>query len=133
MNKRGMTLVEVVAATAIMGIAFVSLLSLFTMASNTTADTREKTDMIMIAQGLLEDSCRNEGYAALSQSADGQERDISYKIDQAVYGSSYTAERVLELLPADGGSMVKIVVKVKERESPGYDTGVTLVTMLSGL
>lgn len=136
-NRKGMTLVEIVAATAIMGIAFVAIISLFTLSSDTTSFNREKTDMMMVAQDLMETTCNTARTAAglnsLSLEGNGLERDMSGQMNQS-YKEKYDAVRVITVVPSDTGlNLLKVIIRVKEKTESGYNTGVSLVTQVSGL
>lgn len=136
-NRKGMTLVEIVAATAIMAIAFVALISLFTASSSTTSYNREKTDMMMAAQGLMEDTCNSAltiaGFNSLSLEGDGLEHDMSEHMAQS-YQDRYDAVRVITIVSSDTGSnLMKVTIRVKEKTERDYSSGVSLVTQVSGL
>ncbi len=125
-NKKGLTLVEIIAATTIMAITFVAFMSLFTQSSRISGGNSKKTDMVSIAQTLMEQSCKEDGYASLK--TDG----LTDRID-AIYKSKYNADRVVDYVPSglvDTG-LKKITVRVWEADSSDPDSGVILVTMLS--
>lgn len=129
-NNKGMTLVEIVAAAAIMGIAFVALISLFTMSFSTAGASREKTDMIMIAQNLMEYSCKTEGFSVLGAQADGGQRDISEKMKD-IYRDRYDAVRIAEYVPDTNGHLIKVVIRVRGKAMTDFNSGVSLVTLVS--
>ncbi len=123
-NEKGMTLVEIIAATTIIGLVFVSLMSLFNESFETSRDTREISQMTMVAQELMEKSI------VVNSSDDFDniiyDSDISDEIN-SVYGAKYKAKR---LVTDKSAKLKKVVIKVWENGA-NEDSGVTLVTQVS--
>ena len=123
-NTRGSGLVEIVIATALIGIAFVALISLFTMSADVTGYTGRKTDMTMVAQDIMEYTLNEQAYGELLPLADGIERDVTGFIDSE-YSEKYQAARIISV--DDAGRLMEITVKVKSSQED-YSKGVILVT-----
>ena len=127
-NQKGMTLVEVIAAAAIMGIAFAALISLFTMSTGTVGQTGQKTQMMLMAQDLMEHSTKIEGFHMLADTGGGTlPPEWTDRMNEA-YGSRYSASRTVDRLSQH---LIKITVKVYDLQQPGNGVETTLVTLLS--
>lgn len=126
-NRNGITLVEIIAAIAIMGIAFASLLSLFAMSHKNSALAKEKSEVIAAAQGLIEYSCKEYGFESLNIEADGQPRVVSDKLKD-IYIKKYEAVRVTEVVRE---GLLKVQIKIKKKTDVNYDSGAMLVTQLA--
>jgi type II secretion system protein I len=122
-SRKGFTLIEIVAAVAIMGIAFVALISLFSTSTTTNKVTRDKGSMMMIAQGLMEQSIKKDGFSGLSAVIGTNTINLD-----PLYTASYDATRTVSSV---NSHLLKVKISVKEKTMPDFSTGVILVSQLS--
>lgn len=130
-SQKGVSLLELVAAVAIMGVAFIAVISLFTTSARTSGMSMERTDMMMIAQDILEYSCNSLGFDGLIGEADSQPRNVTGLIDVETYEHRYQAQRVTELVPGAENRLLRITVRVKEAAATEDGEEVFLVTQLA--
>lgn len=130
LNNCGFSLVEVIASIAIIGMVFLAFLSLFSLSSNTAFVSGEKTDLTIVAQGLMEHCLYQEGFAALKNAADGAEHDISYLVPE-IYNGRYSAVRVVSLVEGSGSKLLRIIIRTRDKNNPHADAQVSLITLLA--
>lgn len=132
LNNKGFALLESVISITLIGIAFTVFILLFSFSANDSEDKESETDMLMIAQSLMEHSRADEGFDELSLSADGQQRDISELID-SMYASRYDAVRTVDYMPDTGSRLIRVVLSVGKKSRIGFEAEITLVTLISDI
>ncbi len=125
--NKGASLLEIIAASAIIGTVFVSFLTLFSMSNRTMADTFKKTDMMMIAQDLMEQYCSQTDFGLMLPGTE----DITLQLDE-LYEDLYNAQREVQLIGGASG-LKKIIIRVKTVTMNNYSEGTELVTQVADI
>ncbi len=107
-DQSGMSLVEVLVATAILAVALAPLLAAFMTSQKNVQGAATKVEAMALARSTM-DEYLQQSYASLASTADWTTHSLNSE-----YQYNVTVEE------APGGYMKKIVVEVRWPESDGY-------------